>query len=62
MKPKPAWTIYKQDYVLGGAITWHKALDILVKQEGLTNFTVIMYKQILSIYSGENHYQIIQGG
>lgn len=43
---KPEWVIYKNEQRIGQAVTWHKALDILVKQEKLSLFTVSKFQQV----------------
>lgn len=40
---RPEWIIYKNDHRIGQAISWHKALDVLVKQERLGEYTVKHY-------------------
>lgn len=46
---KPNWTIFKNDRAIGQAITWHKALDILVIQEGLNSFKMEKFRDVLFI-------------
>lgn len=46
---KNQWTIYKNHQAIGQAVTWHKALDILVKQEGINGFHVNIYNQYIFI-------------
>lgn len=40
---KPEWVIYKNDIRIGQAITWHKALDILIKTECIQSIQFIQY-------------------
>lgn len=37
---KPQWIIYKNDFAIGQAITWHKALSNLCITEHLDNIIV----------------------
>ena len=36
----PQWTIYKNDQRTGQAITWHKALETLTRQEALSAYSI----------------------
>jgi hypothetical protein len=59
---KPEWIIYKNEERIGQAITWHKALDILLKQEGITKFAIHMYTGAVFVESecGKQRYKIIK--
>lgn len=46
---KPEWVIYKNEQKIGQAVTWHKALDILVKQEGLVGFECAVNASFVSV-------------
>lgn len=57
----PQWTIYKNDFAIGQAKTWHKSLDILVKQEGLNDIGLMIYSHFVIIFDHRlfhNHYKI----
>ena len=46
---KPNWVIYKDQRPIGEAITWHKALDILVKLEQLEQFKILKLSQLVTV-------------
>lgn len=47
---KPEWVIYKNDERIGQSVTWHGALDVLVKQEGLTEMHVSKLNAVVFVY------------
>lgn len=61
MKPKPEYIIYKNNYSIGQAITWHGALNLLVIAENLHNYAVEHHAQgYISVISENNTYRIVQ--
>lgn len=46
---KPEWIIYKDDQKIGQAVTWHKALDILIILENIDFFAVEGFKGIIFV-------------
>ena len=59
---KPEYVIYKNNEKIGQAVTWHKALDILIIQEGLSNFRASFFQGIVLISQINNPqvYKIIK--
>lgn len=60
---KPEWIIYKNEQRIGQALTWYKAIDILIKQEKCTYLEIIKYSKYVSIRNkSENSqtYKIVQ--
>lgn len=58
---KPNWVIYQRDFKIGEAITWYKALDVLVKQEELTSYEVTHnLPEYITITVKGNYYKIIR--
>lgn len=59
---KPEWVIYKNGQRIGQAITWHKALDILIKQEKLNFLVLNSYSKAHFIKTTDqsNCYKILQ--
>jgi hypothetical protein len=43
---KPCFIVYKNDFRIGQGVSWHKALDVLCKQEGFTNINVTLFNNI----------------
>lgn len=40
---RPEWVIYKNDIRIGQAVTWHKALDVLINGEKIQALQFIQY-------------------
>lgn len=60
-KPLPEWVIYKNQDRLGQALTWHKALDNLVKQANLLTFRVWRQNETQIVFvetDGRDQYKI----
>lgn len=57
---KPEWIIYKDDQRIGQAVTWHKALDILVKQEGIRNTQIDINTEIVFVQGGVGYFKIVK--
>lgn len=54
---KPEWIVYKNEQRIGQAITWHKALDVLIKQEPTDRYEIIHHGQIIFINPANRVYQ-----
>ena len=58
---RPEWIIYKNEQRVGQALTWHQALDILVKSEGLSRYEVVhSVAEFISIKSSDKLYRIVK--
>lgn len=51
---KPEWIIYKNEQRIGQALTWHKALDILIEQCKITKLTIYKYSRLISIFTPDH--------
>lgn len=62
MDIKPEWIIYKEQRPIGQAVTWYRALDILVKLEGLDQFRVLKMAQLVTVeqINGMGYYKIVK--
>ncbi len=62
MNPRPQWTIYKNDQPIGQAVTWHKALDILMFTCGIIHVEVTRYPGIYIVkeYNKTDNYKIVK--
>lgn len=59
----PEWNIYKNDYKIGQAKTWHKALGILIDLDNIGTYSVIMTCGHISVHTHERptaRYRIIK--
>lgn len=60
---RPEWKILSKSFPIGQAVTWHKALNLLVEKEKLVDFNIKIYaKQYITISSEGNQYIIIKRG
>lgn len=57
---KPEWVIYKNDQRIGQAVTWHKALDIAVQVDALSQYEVKQFSNIVYVYSHLTIYKIVK--
>lgn len=54
------WKAYKNDYLVAESKTWYGALNILVKQDGLTDFKVEIYAQLVHVMVDKEFYRIVK--
>ena len=57
---KPEWVIYKNNMRMGQAVTWHRALDVLVKQEGIKSFRVEVFQERVFVVSNNESYKLVK--
>ena len=67
LQNRTEWIIYKNEQKIGQAITWHKGLDILVKQEGLSQVHLCINSNIITFVTQKesfsdqlNRYKIVK--
>lgn len=59
---KPDWIVYKNDIAICNGITWHKALDNLIKHEGFMTIELGIYSKVVYISNKDNmhRYKIVK--
>ena len=59
---RPEWVIYKNEQRLGQSVTWHGALDVLMRAEGLTTVEIDKYAQLVLVNRGSRdfNYKIVK--
>ena len=57
---RPEWIIYKNEERIGQAVTWHRALDIVVKQEGLFHVDLWLSDYEVKFRQDDVYYKIIK--
>lgn len=51
----PTWNIYKNDNLIGQAMTWYKALYVLTTQENLTHYEVTKIAGFITVWDLNNN-------
>lgn len=59
---RPQWVIYKNEQRIGQGISWHKSLDVLVRQEKLNYFSIDFFSRIVFIHNADKSqsYKIVK--